>query len=375
MKHVEFLHQLKNLPKQSSQRTKFICVSIILLLLFSGCNVIMKPKAVQPPFSFTPENYIFSVSPSSKWEIYDVNALSWSPDESMFAVAGKGDKSDIDLFHVYTYKVNTFAKIWGSEIYIPFGLVYSPDSSVIAVPYSSGIRFLDATKGNIVKKIAYRNGCFGDQDIKYNPSGSQIFTLDTNPDYEITRIYTWDIQINKCLGTFVEEKGVAFDFEISGKGNVLVLGLRDIKVDDYYEQQVHVWDVETRKQVCSFKGVQPVSLALDGKVIAAGSIDEEGDVGLWDVKTCQLLDTIRRQEQKSPFSMDLSPDGKLLAIGGSKTFQIWDVASKKLLFESERLPNTVKILAFSPSGKYLLSETERMSVDDKAIITLWAINQ
>ena len=78
-------------------------------------------------------------------------------------------------------------------------------------------------------------------------------------------------------------------------------------------------------------------------------------------------------KSKPPYSVAFSPNGQYLAIGGVETVQLWQVASRKLLFKSDRLQNNVKLQAFSPNGEYLLSETDRTSINDKATITLWKI--
>lgn len=363
-----------------------IAVSIIFLSLLSGCKpdatkdglqTISTPTLLpsQPSSSLVSTQNVaqIDVSKDREWKVYDINAIAWSMDSSMFAIAGRENSADSN-FGVYAYDINSSAKLWFSETYVPFSLAYSPDNQIIAVPYFAGFSSLDAVTGAGNKSTLYQEGeCFGDQQIAFSPDGTKIITLSTVPQYRTTMIYMWDIKADRCFGMLAEEQGVAFHFSLSRDGHLLALGLRDI--GNNLEQQVHVWDTEQKKLICSFAGTQPISLTLDGNMIAAGSIDKPGDVGFWDAKTCQPLDVLHLQEANGPFSMDFSPDGKLLAIGGTNTMQIWDAANRKLLFKSEKLPNIVKILTFSPSGQLLLSETDRVSVNDKATITLWKIAQ
>lgn len=92
-------------------------------------------------------------------------------------------------------------------------------------------------------------------------------------------------------------------------------------------------------------------------------------------KSLQTSYTLNRQGQKGPFSIAFSRDGKRLVVGGSDTIQIWDEANRMLLFESEQLPNPVKIMVFSPNDHFLLSGTDKSTVDGKALITLWAVSE
>lgn len=346
----------------------------------SGCNfVAVEPQSQieessthQTPSPVT-EQSAKLVSPVNTWEVYDVNAVAWGPDSAFFAVAGREDRID-ESFGVYNFGLSSTKIFWRSDLYVPFSLTYHPDNEVIAVP-SLGLKILDKNTGEVVDAISSEKGCVGTQEIAYSQDGSSVFTLGTNSDLGLTSIFQLNTKTHECFGIIIQENGVAFDFELSQNSKILAIALRDIKVGSRYEQQVHVWDVETRKQVCGFMGSGPVALTLDGNILAARRIDRPGEVDLWDTKACHLLNTLQIQEQNGPLSMDFSPDGQILAVGGKDIFQLWEVASRKLLFESAKLPNLVSILAFSPDGRFLLSVTDKTSVDDKAIITLWEVKQ
>ena len=348
-----------------------IIIPTVLLVLISNCA--LQPTLTPPnqtSFPVISNRNAAQIRLLKEWEIYDVNAITWSIDSSTFAVAGKENSDNVNLFGIYTYDINSFEKLWFSEVYVPFSLTYSPDNKSIAVP-SLGLFLLNAKTGERTKEIPYQRGCIGSQEIKYNSDGTHIFTLSTDPDYRTTTISIWDVESNHCLRT-IEDNGVAFDFRLSRDGSFLALGLRDIGKS--LEQQVHIWNTETQKIICSFKATyHPVAFTSKGNIIAAGSIDREGDIDLWDTKTCQILDTFHQEKQKGFFSMDFSPDEKLLIVGGNFTFDIWDMVNKKIIFESGILPNPVKLLTFSPDGRYILSETDRVSFDSKAIITLWGV--
>jgi WD40 repeat protein len=311
------------------------------------------------------------IHPINEWEMYDVNNIAWSIDSSRFAIAGRGNSDN--TFGIHAYDVNASDKLWFHETYVPFSLAYSPDNQAIAVPFFAGFDLLDAATGEKVKGTLYQKGvCFGDMAIRFSADGRKVFTLSTSPDDGSTEIFAWDTVENRCLEKLLHEKGVAFDFALSRDEQTLSIGLRDIEVGGHYEQQVHVWDIEVQRLICSFAGTQP-AFSPDGDWIAAANLDEKGQIDLWNAKLCQTVHVFPREKQKIPQDMDFNPDGQLLAVG-SDTFQIWQVASGRLLFESEQLSHPIDSLLFSPDGRFLLTIIPRTSGDDRAKITLWRIS-
>ena len=73
--------------------------------------------------------------------------------------------------------------------------------------------------------------------------------------------------------------------------------------------------------------VSVVVFSPDGRRLA--SVDEEGEIRLWDVGTGQTFAILAIGTQGSP-ALAFSPDGTLLAIGTEAgTVQLWDVATER----------------------------------------------
>jgi WD40 repeat protein len=365
----------------------------MIFSLLSSCNVTAPGTLEQPnQINTVPPNQL-SLSPAaiqkvaqinwnSEWQVYDINAITWSPDSSRFILAG--EENDDGKFGIYAYSINASKELWYQKLYgVPFTLTFVPNNQTIFVPLlGGGTFFLDPATGQVIREIDYNVGspCFGAYGAIFSPDGKKILTLASDLR-ESTEIYIWDLASNRCLGTFLKEPGVSFGFESSRDGQFLVLALRDIPFrtthESYiqFDQQIQMWNVETQQKICSFKGIEPVAFTSDGNTIAATNVNNSGEVDLWNAKSCRLIDVIRMKAQDASHSLAFSPDGQLLAIGGDNMFQIWQVAGKKLLVESDKLPNKVNILAFSPDGHFLLSETNRVFGTDKGIITLWGVRQ
>lgn len=365
----------RNTCKQRADAHLIIAMGVMLTVLLSSCGE-------TPGNSYLTSENASSLIKFQEWELMYINAISWNLESNGFVVAGASSDNDEDS-GLYMYDINAPEPLW-STITIGGGNVdFHPDNQVVAVPYYEGIEYFDAITGQKKGQIDHDtrstgSTCIGRDEIRFSSDGAKIITLSTNWEDITTIINVWDAAANQCLGESTKEVGTAFDFELSRDGQFLAIGFPNALSDEpgVLEPQIHVWSIESRKLTCKINGAPPIAFTLDGNFIAAKNVDNQGDVDLWDAKSCQFLDKFHRQGQKkSPFSMDFSPDGKLLAIGGGETFQIWDVISRKLLFESEKLPNAVKMLAFSPDGRLLLSETDKISVDDKATITLWRVSQ
>ncbi|MFZ1042698.1 MAG: hypothetical protein WCA79_04050 [Anaerolineales bacterium] len=369
-----------------------IAISLVILSLLSGCNMMLPKPGIQPtpmPASAAtsvsalalPTQSVTKLIPIQEWKV-NAGAIAWSMDSSIFAVVGDEDDSN-ETTGIYAYSIHSTNKLWfyhGPGIGLD--LTFSPNNQVVATPFYGSVIELAVSSGKLVKEIDDQQAvggktCIDKLGIRFSPDGTEIFTLNTSFDnFASTAIYEWNIETNQCVRTFLSEPGGETGFELSRDGKFLVLALDAIPIQPaqgIYDKQVQVWNIATQQKICSFRDARPISLIPNGKVIAAASVGKPGAVDLWDVSSCQRIDTLQRYESKPPYSVAFSPNGQYLAIGGVETVQLWQVASRKLLFESDRLQNNVKLQAFSPNGEYLLSETDRTSINDKATITLWKI--
>ncbi|MBN1221083.1 MAG: hypothetical protein JXM69_19330 [Anaerolineae bacterium] len=101
------------------------------------------------------------------------------------------------------------------------------------------------------------------------------------------------------------------------------------------------------------------ALAPDGMILASAL--EDGQVGLWDIESGRLLETLegRLEAKKLVTGLAFSPDGALLASTATgNTIRLWEVKTTNLLYTLPGHSNsasTVFKLLFSPDGAILAS--------------------
>lgn len=127
---------------------------------------------------------------------------------------------------------------------------------------------------------------------------------------------------------------------------------------------VNIWDLKTRKAIVSQRftdGVNAPSAAIspDGKMIAVGGSGAGGSrfsVMFWDVETRKEL-AAKLGSRGGVMGLAFSPDRKVLA-SGSAYVHLWDTRTHQLLGEMEGSRGQVFDLAFSPDGKLLAAATD-----------------
>jgi len=134
------------------------------------------------------------------------------------------------------------------------------------------------------------------------------------------------------------------------------------------EPSIQLWDTATGKPVEELKGhtdwVLCLAFSPDGKWLASGGYD--GTVRLWDVAGRKKLLDIPAPAAAPPttpvppvntvLAVGFSPDGKLLAIGGTDMqIHLAETADGKVVRSIPGHASSVTSLAFHPSGTVLAS--------------------
>lgn len=116
------------------------------------------------------------------------------------------------------------------------------------------------------------------------------------------------------------------------------------------DEVVQVFDVGTRKFVTKLpKASSALAFAPDGKALATTSVEDPGNIQLWDLEAVKVVATLRGHPE-GVMTAAFSADGQTLASGGDWTLRIWDVRTGKAT-ASFRGDSDISSVAFSPDGR------------------------
>lgn len=126
-------------------------------------------------------------------------------------------------------------------------------------------------------------------------------------------------------------------------------------------QHVRLVDFNTQQPLGAlpFPEGQPnvIRFSQDGRLlmVAGGKPVQSGSVVLYDVRTGKRLTSVG-DETDAVLAADLSPDQKLIALGGSgKTVKVYGTEDGKLRYKLTKHTDWITSIAFSPDGKSLAS--------------------
>ena len=110
----------------------------------------------------------------------------------------------------------------------------------------------------------------------------------------------------------------------------------------------------------SLNSAMSIDLSPDGKIVAVG--DSTGLIYLWQIATTQLLATFVGHTSWV-WCVAFSPDGRQLASSGSDTsVRLWDVESGQCLWVATEHTGCVWSVTFSPDGHRLASSSDDQTV-------------
>ena len=185
-------------------------------------------------------------------------------------------------------------------------------------------------------------------------------------------LYVWDTRSDELLARFAcrdsetptPDNGYFGSLAFSPDGKHIAMGTGYRFNDSPTRSDLRVWEIATRTEISDeplFKSDRVISnltFTSDGKSLFA--LTHDGTIRMWDATSWSRLKRNLVSPVRSTAAMQLSPDGRVLAVGGGNGLALLDVESgdSRHLFREHDIYD----VAFSSDGKTLVATTNDRKV-------------
>jgi WD40 repeat protein len=313
----------------------------------------------------TPWSYMGSLAIPA--EIWERNALAFSPDGSLLALAG--NDSLVRIWQI-SAGINPFSKsdpdislgVGEKEYYT--SVAFSPDGKWLAAGTTTRAVFIwKIPEGVLLYTLEVESGPI--KDLKFSPDRDQL-VVSSNMEAEI-----WQVDKDQLVRVNSFSYGLTsvYDVAISPRANIVASARGDGTV---WLQTIPTGQVVSRLGG-SRVAVSDMAFSLDGLLLATRSM--EGMINIWQISgidngaiSISLLNTFRTDNLYGPISF--SPNNRYLAtssvVGG---ILLWGVFDGNIYTVSSSTPDgRLDSLAFSNLGDTLAATIVNND------IVLWDIN-
>lgn len=247
-------------------------------------------------------------------------------------------------------KLQETAVLQGHE-HVVKAISYTPDGKYLISCSSDGaIKIWD------LKKKRVRGALHGHElavnALAVSPNGKMLASTSSDGSVKI-----WDIASEKEIASLDKYHGSLRSVAFSPNSKLLVLA-NDAKIE--------LWEIASKEKLATFEGhirlVEALEFSHDGNFIVSGGVDET--IKIWEVSKRTLVGSISCPNH-CVNTLSNSVDGILATGGKDSTIRLWDIASKSELAVLEGHEASIRTIAFSARGDYLVSG------DWDGVIKLW----
>jgi WD40 repeat protein len=227
-------------------------------------------------------------------------------------------------------------------------IALSPDGKTLACGSSDWTILLwDIARG---KRSATWRGESAVTCVAFHPDGKTL----ASGGKDVVKL--WDVSRGEVTATLVARTWNSFSnitaLAYSPDGKTLAAGS--------WDRTIKLWDLASGKATMTLEGerANAVAFSADGKILAAGSqIGSAGIVYLWDAATGKALGSILQNDGRWIVEgIAFSPDNQTLAWAGwDRTVKLRDVAGRQKPTVLGGYSYAVFSVTFSPDGKVLAS--------------------
>lgn len=225
--------------------------------------------------------------------------------------------------------------------------VYSTDGKFVLTGSGDGTaRIWDPNTGKSL--VEFRGHTAGITSAEFSPDGRFVLTSSADQTARV-----WDAGTGHSLFELRGHTAPVSHARFSRDGKLIVTSSVD--------KTARLWEAATGKNLAELLGhtewVQDAVFSPDGKFIATASADQTARI--WDTASGESLYELQHrqndEDQNVVFTVEFSPDSRLLLTGSAIEPRIWDVATGKALVNLRGHTSFVRKAIFSHDGKYVLT--------------------
>lgn len=227
--------------------------------------------------------------------------------------------------------------------------VASDGRTVATGERTSLVKFWDAQSRSVKRSL--RGHTAQISALAFSPDGTILASGSYDPSIRI-----WDVRSGEEKLRLGDHPGHVKSLAFSSDGRLLVSTGAD---------GARVWDLtlgSLQRMIPTSRGVVAAVFAPGDRTVA---IAGGNGVALWDVATGKRIRSFSSSRNELILALAFSPDGRLLAGGGTgRTVKLWDTRSGELRASSEPGGDAVRAMAFTSDGSSLV-------VIDRTAAHLW----
>jgi serine/threonine protein kinase/WD40 repeat protein len=249
-------------------------------------------------------------------KLRDCRSHAFSPDGKRLAI---GQKEWVLLFDLSTGQEVKRFRLPDSA----HSLAFHPDADKLAVGFFSAksVCIFDATRGTLLAELPVEN--MDHQIVAWHPDGERLAVAGSDP-----RIQIWSVTTKRTLATLEGHVQQVTDLAFHPNGNLLA--------SHSWEGRLLLWQPSTGRQLLGLTTIGAPQFSADGRWLRL----------TWDGNRSDLLEVASHLEYRTLVSSagvnrggyglgDISPDGRLLAVGLDDGARVWNLDNGR---ELVRLP-------------------------------------
>lgn len=291
---------------------------------------------------------------------YNVRSLSFSPDGKTLALGGE----KITFLNLESFVEDEQSLIGHSGLVTD--ILYTPNGKKLisgGCNFNAIYNFPDCDKGETILWNLENSNPIITSIPAFYPTDSTILQTNTAQNYlvlsQVEKTILWDANQNKQIGILDGCKQNRFEIFFAKDGGFVACSTNN--------NRINIWKTSPFQLITTIPitGIENLSVNHDKTLLSIRLTDK---IILWDIlKEETTGDSISIEDGQWINNVVFSPDGKYIATGSCNTkniqtycepkILIWEVKTQKLVYELVLTGQggTIRALAFSPDGKYLVS--------------------